>query len=162
MEGLERVQGAMPKSCQHATAPAHPRSQTVKRIREVIGRTQAELGATLGVSAKAVQSWEQGWREVPDRVMTQLLVLLALYRRHTMEEVPCWEVRRCPAGSRDRCSAFAIGRGQFCFYIGSKECAPDAAGREADAGDGLPCLRCSVVHRLLRGPAHASPEADAP
>lgn len=153
----------MPKPCQRAAESAQERCQTVKRIRQVIGHTQAELGATLGVSAKAVQSWEQGWREVPDRVMTQLLVLLALYRRRTMEEVPCWEVRHCPPGSRDRCSAFAIGRGQFCFYIGSKECPRQVPGQPADAGGGgLPCLRCSVVRRLLRGPAPDSPHAAPP
>jgi DNA-binding XRE family transcriptional regulator len=130
------------------------RARMVRRIREIMGRTQAELGATMGVSSKAVQSYEQGWRQVPVRVMVQLLVLLALYRRQTMEDVPCWEVRRCPAMSRERCSAFAIGRGQFCWYIGSKDCAPDVGDA---AGAGLPCLQCSVVHRLLRGPARLPP-----
>jgi hypothetical protein len=112
------------------------RARTVRCIRDALGRTQAELAALLGVSPKAVQ--------------VQLLVLLALYRRQTMDDVPCWEVRRCPAATRERCSAFVIGRGQFCWFIGSKECAPEVSGAGAE---GLPCLQCAVVRRLLRGPA---------
>ena len=108
------------------------------------------MAAALGISVKAVQSYEQGWRETPVRVMIQLLVLLALYRKQTMDDVPCWEIRRCPAAQRERCASFTVGRGQFCWFIGSKECRPDASsgnGRQA----ALPCMTCPVVRRLLTG-----------
>lgn len=133
--------------------PKH--AETVSRIREIMGRTQAELASALGVSAKAVQSYEQGWRDVPVRVMIQLLVLLALYRRQTMDDVPCWELRNCPAAARDKCAAFTVGRGQFCWFIGDKVCAPKARAGEPDI---MPCMQCAVVHRLLRGRARAVPE----
>ncbi len=124
------------------------RSETVKRIRAILGRTQAELAAALGVSVKAVQSYEQGWRAVPVRVLIQLLVLLALYRKQAMDDVPCWEIRRCPAAQRERCASFTVGRGQFCWFIGSKECRPD----HFDGHDvALPCMTCPVVQRLLTG-----------
>src|ERR1039458_2407976 len=71
------------------------RAARVKRIRGILSCTQAKLAVALGVSGKAVQSYEQGWREVPARVMIQLLVLLALYRKQTMDDVPCWEIRKC-------------------------------------------------------------------
>ena len=129
------------------------RSETVKSIRATLGRTQSELATALGISAKAVQSYEQGWREPPTRVMIQLLVLLALYRRQTMEDVPCWEIVKCPGPTRDQCPSFTVGRGQFCWFIGSKSCRPD----RPKAGDGIiPCMDCPVIRRILRGPARAT------
>lgn len=39
-----------------------------KIIRARLGLTQSQLAEKLGVSSKAVQSWEQGWRPVPGPV----------------------------------------------------------------------------------------------
>lgn len=134
--------------------PSSGRAETVRQIRGILGRTQAELAGVLGVSAKAVQSYEQGWRQVPVRVMIQLLVLLALYRRQAMDDMPCWEVRDCPASARETCPAFTVGRGQFCWFIGCKTCMPPKPKRGEK--DLLPCMRCPVVQRLLRGPEPAT------
>ena len=124
------------------------RASTVKQIRGILGRTQAEMAAALGVSSKAVQSYEQGWRAVPVRVMIQFLVLLALYRKQAMDDVPCWEIRKCPAAQREQCASFTVGRGQFCWFIGSKNYRP--ADSDAPAPF-LPCMDCPVVKRLLKG-----------
>lgn len=121
---------------------------TVKQIREILGRTQAELATALGISEKAVQSYEQGWRDVPVRVVIQILVLLALYRKQTMDDVPCWELRQCSPEQREKCASFTVGRGQFCWFIGSKECRPDKA---TDIDPILPCMDCPVVQRILTG-----------
>jgi transcriptional regulator with XRE-family HTH domain len=43
------------------------RAETVRSIRGILGRTQAELAGVLGVSAKAVHCYEQGRRAVPAR-----------------------------------------------------------------------------------------------
>jgi DNA-binding transcriptional regulator YiaG len=136
------------------TARAETRAETVKRLRGILERTQAELANALGVSEKAVQSYEQGWRDVPVRVMIQLLVLLALYRRHTMDDVPCWEIRKCDPAQRERCASFTVGRGQFCWFVGSKECRPPSSG---DSDPVLPCMECPVVRRLLAGKLVQSP-----
>lgn len=128
------------------------RAQTLKDVRATLGRTQAELANALGVSVKAVQSYEQGWRDVPVRVMIQLVVLLALYRKHSMDDVPCWEIRHCDVELKEKCAAFTIGKGQFCWFVGNQECRPPVVeGVDADA-DALPCMSCPVVQRLLRGP----------
>lgn len=113
-----------------------------------MGRTQAELASALGISVKAIQSYEQGWRAVPVRVMIQLLVLLALYRKRTLDDVPCWEIRQCDAALRETCPSFTVGRGQFCWFIGTQECRPH---RGAKHGPALPCMDCPVVKRLLSG-----------
>jgi len=133
------------------------RAQTLKNIRATLGRTQAELANALGVSVKAVQSYEQGWRTVPTRVLIQLVVLLALYRKHNMDDVPCWEIRHCPREMRDTCSAFTIGKGQFCWFVGNKDCRPPAV---TEVGDALPCMSCPVIQRLLKGPSNYTQPQD--
>ncbi len=128
-------------------APRPDHAATVKHVRGILGRTQAELANALGVSEKAVQSYEQGWRDVPVRVLIQLLLLLALYRRRMMDDVPCWEIRKCSPARRERCASFTVGRGQFCWFIGSKDCRPAPSGHDPV----LPCMDCPVVRRLLAG-----------
>lgn len=113
-----------------------------------MGRTQKEMASALGISEKAVQSYEQGWRKIPVRVMIQLLILLALYRKHTMDDVPCWEIKKCSLAQRENCASFKIGRGQFCWFVGSKECRPDSS---ASTDSFLPCMNCPVIQRLLTG-----------
>ena len=124
------------------------RATTVKKIRGIMGRTQTELASALGVSPKAIQSYEQGWRDVPVRVLIQLLVLLALYRKRTLDDIPCWEIRKCTAAQRETCASFTVGRGQFCWFVGSKDCRPLKGGRSTPV---LPCMECPVVRRLLAG-----------
>lgn len=137
------------KAQQHQRAPAsRERATPVRRIRDILKRTQGELASALGVSEKAVQSYEQGWRKVPARVMIQLFVLLALYRKQTMDDIPCWEIRKCPPAQRDVCASFTVGRGQFCWMIGAKTCRPPA-GEVLEPV--LPCMACPVVQRLLTG-----------
>ena len=144
----EKKRGQLPHRTGDPTPGERDRSATVKKIRGVLARTQAELAVALGVSEKAVQSYEQGWRDVPVRVMIQLFVLLALYRKQTMDDVPCWEIRKCQPALRESCPSFTVGRGQFCWLIGSKQCRPPAAvGGEPI----LPCMACAVVQRLLKG-----------
>lgn len=124
------------------------RATTVKQIRGIMGRTQSELASALGVSEKAVQSYEQGWRDVPVRVMIQILVLLALYQKRTLDDIPCWEIRKCAPEKREKCASFTVGRGQFCWFVGSKDCRPTGDGK---SGPILPCMECPVVQRLLAG-----------
>jgi DNA-binding XRE family transcriptional regulator len=132
------------------------RHSTVQHVRGIMGRTQAELASALGISAKAVQSYEQGWRPVPTRVLIQLMVLLALYRRQNMEDVPCWEITRCESSTRERCPSFQVGRGQFCWFIGSKACVPK--GKKSPDDGLIPCMECAVIQRLLRGPRSPAEE----
>ena len=35
------------------------------QIRNQLGKTQMQMAQLLGVSLKAIQSFEQGWREIP-------------------------------------------------------------------------------------------------
>ncbi|MCI5210180.1 MAG: helix-turn-helix domain-containing protein [Candidatus Electrothrix sp. ATG2] len=52
--------------------------------RKKLGKTQKTLAGLLGVSVKAVQSYEQGWRSVPLHIERKLYFLL-VNRRRRME-----------------------------------------------------------------------------
>jgi DNA-binding XRE family transcriptional regulator len=145
---MSNTEHAGEKPASKKTAPDSRHSATVKRIRTMLGRTQSELANALGISEKAVQSYEQGWRTVPARVMIQLLVLLALYRKQTLDDIPCWEIRECASEQREQCASFTVGRGQFCWFIGTKDCRPPAS-KTSDTI--LPCMDCPVIQRLLTG-----------
>jgi len=37
----------------------------LRRVRGLLGKSQSEMAALLGISTRAVQSYEQGWRPSP-------------------------------------------------------------------------------------------------
>ena len=45
--------------------------------RQYLGKTQSQMAQVLGVSLKAIQSFEQGWRNIPVHIERQVLFLLA-------------------------------------------------------------------------------------
>ena len=126
----------------------HRKAQTVQEIRQTLGRTQAELAKALGVSEKTVARYEAQETAVPTRVMLQLLVLLALFRRQSMADTPCWEITGCTQEIRENCAAFTVGHGQLCWYIGRKSCVKVNPNATHDI---LPCMSCEVIQRLLKG-----------
>lgn len=42
------------------------------QVRKKIGKTQKQLAALLGVSLKAIHSYEQGWRSIPSHIERQV------------------------------------------------------------------------------------------
>ena len=122
-------------------------SENVKTIREKLARTQAELATALGISEKAVQSYEQGWRDVPVRIMIQLLVLLAIQRKKTLDRAPCWEIKDCPDEKKKQCPAFTMGDGLFCWFLAAK---PARTKKGEEFEEALPCMSCPVIKRLLK------------
>jgi DNA-binding XRE family transcriptional regulator len=57
-------------------------------IRRHLEKTQSQMGQLLGVSSKAVQSFEQGWRKIPAHMERQALFLLPLKREPAAESSP--------------------------------------------------------------------------
>ena len=137
----------MKRKSNSSTVPTRP-AKTVRAIRLAIGFTQADLARTLGVSPKAVQSYEQGWRNVPVPMMVQLLTLFAIHRQPNLRQAPCWKLTHCPAPTRTQCASYRVGKGQFCWLVTSRECRHGAANRSAG---GFPCLQCAVIGRLFKG-----------
>jgi DNA-binding XRE family transcriptional regulator len=48
--------------------------------RQYLGKTQSQTAQLLGISLKAIQSFEQGWRNIPVHIERQVLFLLASSR----------------------------------------------------------------------------------
>jgi DNA-binding XRE family transcriptional regulator len=91
-------------------------------IRRHLGKTQNQMAQMLGVSAKAVQSFEQGWRNVPVHVERQVLLILGLKSRASKKSDACWLMRNCPEDKREDCPAWQYDAGNLCWFINGTIC----------------------------------------
>jgi transcriptional regulator with XRE-family HTH domain len=128
--------------------------QEFARLRATLGRSQRELAELLGLSLKAVESYEQGWRKVPAHVERLLYFLIfKLNEDEIRAEDPCWESKACPDDVRTKCVAFVAKEGRFCWFFTGKLCAiakASASGSATDGGaDGRGCYSCEVFMRML-------------
>jgi hypothetical protein len=85
-------------------------------LRKTLGKTQRQIANLLGISLKAVCSYEQGWRSIPTHVERQLLFLLSR-KAPQQGSTNCWELRSCPEEKKNKCSAWEFNAGQFCWFI---------------------------------------------
>ena len=115
------------------------------RLRASLGKSQRELAELLGLSLKAVESYEQGWRNVPAHVERLLYFLLfKLNEDDIVDEDPCWTAKACPDELRSKCVAFVAKEGRFCWFFTGRLC----AGAK-DAADDRGCYSCSVFTQML-------------
>ncbi len=91
-------------------------------IRRHFEKTQTQMAQILGVSSKAIQSFEQGWRKIPVHIERQILLILALKSHATERTKPCWLTRRCPEEDRQNCPAWQFDAGNFCWFINGTIC----------------------------------------
>lgn len=90
--------------------------------RRQLGKTQKKLAEILGCSVKAVQSFEQAWRKVPDHIERQLLFLLASKKKKARGARSCWDIRNCPTKIRRDCPAWEFNAGNLCWFINGTIC----------------------------------------
>lgn len=121
------------------------------KVRGRLGKTQAQMANILGVSLKAVQSFEQGWRKVPDHVERQLLFILCLMGTEDLASRPCWEVRRCTPETREHCMAWQAKAGGFCWFVTGTLCEGVDQGSWEQKMEA--CRQCGVFQAKMR-PAH--------
>jgi DNA-binding XRE family transcriptional regulator len=91
-------------------------------IRHYIGKTQVQMAQLLGVSLKAIQSFEQGWRNIPVHAERQLLLLLALKGTRVNRNQACWLIRECPVEIKQNCPAWEFRAGHLCWCINGTIC----------------------------------------
>ncbi len=84
------------------------------RIRRHLGKTQNQLARLLGTSSKAIQSFGQGWRNVPVHTERQLLLLLVLKGSLGKKTKPCWVIRKCLSKTKQHCPAWEFRAGHIC------------------------------------------------
>jgi DNA-binding XRE family transcriptional regulator len=120
------------------------------RLRASLAKSQRELAELLGLSLKAVESYEQGWRNVPSHVERLLYFLLFKLNEDEIEaEEPCWTSRNCPDERRAKCVAYIAKEGRFCWFFTGRLCATAKAAGSADDGDEGGCYTCEVFARML-------------
>lgn len=92
-------------------------------LRRELGLSQSEMSDLLGVSARAVQSWEQGWRKPsPAMVRALLLLLFASRLGERFGTLLCWDIAQCSESSRQRCLAHKSGQGHLCWFLTGNLC----------------------------------------
>lgn len=93
-----------------------------REIRAELGKTQKEMAQLLGVSIKAVHSYEQGWRNIPHHVEKQMLFLLFKRRNKGKSNEKCWDILNCPEKRRTQCPAWEFDAGELCWFINGTIC----------------------------------------
>jgi DNA-binding XRE family transcriptional regulator len=91
-------------------------------FRQKLQKTQKEMAQLLGTSLKAVESYEQGWRNIPVQVERQVLFFLALKMETCEQPAPCWEIRHCTHEMQKSCPAYEFNSGHLCWFINGTIC----------------------------------------
>ncbi len=117
------------------------------KIRKCLGKSQSQLAQLLSISNRALQSYEQGWRNVPSHVERQVLFLLATKKAHNKQIVPCWMMIKCPIKIRNKCSAWELQVGHLCWFIGGTLCHGEVQTNWQNKVQ--TCRSCEVFHSMF-------------
>lgn len=116
------------------------------QLRAKLGKTQKALAELLGVSLKAVQSYEQGWRAIPLHVERQLYFLTVSQRgTDKKEHKDCWIRKKC--GQKKQCPAWEFQAGHLCWFLSGTRCECTAHMNWKEKMD--ICRNCEVLTSLL-------------
>jgi transcriptional regulator with XRE-family HTH domain len=117
------------------------------KFRKHLNKTQQQIAELLGVSVKAVHSYEQGWRNVPTHVERQLYFLLSRFKTSEEPARPCWVIKKCPPERKRQCPAWEFQAGKFCWFINGTICECKARKNWQDKIN--TCKQCEVFRALL-------------
>ena len=124
----------------------------VARIRRELDLSQSELAGLMGMSSRAVQSYEQGWRRPSPAAQRLLLLLLIAQRRgESFPRSTCWKARDCAADVRRQCVAYRSRQGHLCWFLTGTFCAGQRTRTWTEKWQ--TCKQCPVMRELLRRPA---------
>lgn len=115
--------------------------------RHRLEKTQKEMAELLGISIKAIHSYEQGWRSVPAHVERQVFFLLARRKEALSGQKPCWIIKKCPTKRKKQCPAWEFQAGKLCWFINGTicECQVQKSWQEKMKI----CRQCEVLSDLL-------------
>ncbi len=121
--------------------------QELANIRKHLGKTQKQLAQLLGISLKAIKSFEQGWRNIPAYVERQILFLLAANESLNKNSKPCWVIQKCPMAIRKNCPAWELQLGQHCWFINGTICQGKV---QKDWNEKMKiCRKCKVFQLMI-------------
>jgi hypothetical protein len=115
--------------------------------RQYLGKTQSQMAQVLGVSLKAIQSFEQGWRNIPVHIERQVLFLLASKKSPPRKERPCWVIRKCLMEIRQNCPAWEFQLGNLCWFINGTIC--EGRTQESWQKKMKICRQCKVFQTMV-------------
>ena len=96
-----------------------------KKYRKKLNKTQKEIAQLLGVSVKAIHSYEQGWRNIPANVERQMYFLLSRMDGNPNGRKPCWDIKNCPTKIKELCPAWEFNAGDICWSVSRTICCSD-------------------------------------
>lgn len=107
------------------------------------------MSQLLGVSVKAIYSYEQGWRSIPTHVERQVFFLLSRKRgaRNLSKAKPCWIIKKCPPKRRKQCPAYEYDAGKFCWLVNGTICECKAQKNWKEKMK--ICRECAVMNDLI-------------
>ncbi len=116
-------------------------------IRKKLKRTQKQLAELLGVSLKAIHSYEQGWRKIPLHIERQLWFLIYRKKNQTgKKNIPCWERKSCEM--KEECPAWEFQCGDMCWFVCGTKC---ECTRNIDVREKMDvCRKCKILKKLLK------------
>jgi hypothetical protein len=114
------------------------------RCRKILNKTQKQIAHLLGTSIKAIHSYEQGWRTVPNHAERQILYLLA--KKIGLHQ-KCWQIKKCPPDRRRQCPAFEFHAGEVCWFINGTIC--DCREQGTWGKKIAICRQCEAFEQLL-------------
>jgi len=119
-----------------------------KELRARLKKTQAQMAQLLGVSLKAVHSYEQGWRKVPAAVERQMYFLTVKQNTKTGKAKACWQIKNCSPEQKTKCPAWEFGAGELCWFINGTIC--DGTAQKDWKEKMKICRTCEVFEPLIR------------
>ncbi len=120
---------------------------TFKNLRTRLDKTQKELARLLGISIKAIHSYEQGWRKIPHHVERQLLFLLSRLVNPNKDSKDCWDINQCPEHRLEKCPAWEFKAGDLCWFINGTNCNGQPRNSWADKMEA--CRNCPVFAQFF-------------
>jgi hypothetical protein len=122
-------------------------SKEFRYLRKRLGKTQRQMGQLLGVSLKAVHSYEQGWRSVPSYVERQIFFLVSRLQKNIKDTNPCWVIKKCPSEKKKLCPAWEFNAGDLCWFISGTIC--DGTVQKKWGEKMKVCRSCEILKTLL-------------
>jgi len=118
-------------------------------LRKKIGKSQRDMARLLGLSIKAVHSYEQGWRKIPGSVERQVFFLYSRHRDTHRRPIVCWSVKNCPTDQKLHCPAWEFRCGHLCWFISGTFC--QGAAQKCWNDKIKICRKCEVFQPLFEG-----------
>jgi len=97
-------------------------SEKLVYYRKRLGLTQKLLAQLMATSLKAIHSYEQGWRNIPDYVERQLYFLVSRQITGKGGRHPCWVQKKCSPVKKKQCPAWKTKTGHLCWFINGTIC----------------------------------------